>query len=86
MLSVAIAFICIVQNKSMLAFYKLLIHIYSHSKHLYVHNKMIHFSYKGGCVVCERHTVHVLICLKEMLVWATDKWPWAVMYLKLLYH
>ena len=73
MLSVAIAFICVIQNKSELALYKLLIHIYSHSKHFYVHNKMIHFSYKGGYVVRGRHTLHVLMCLKEMLVWATDK-------------
>ena len=51
MLSVAIAFICFIQNKSMLALYELLIHIYSRSKCLCVRNKMIYFSYKGGCVV-----------------------------------
>ena len=39
-------------NKSKLALYKPLLHLYSHLKQLYISNKTERFSYKGGCGVC----------------------------------
>ena len=57
-------------NKSKLALFKPLLHIYSHLKQLYISNKMERFSYKGGCGIHDRL---VLLCLKEVLDLATDK-------------
>ena len=70
-------------NKSKLAMYKPLLHLYSHLKQLYISNKIECFSYKGRCVMCGC-LCHVLRSLKEKLAWATDKWLWV--YLKQLYH
>ena len=38
-------------NKSKLALYKLLLHLYSHLKQLSISSKMKRFCYKGGCGV-----------------------------------
>ena len=36
-------------NKTKLALYKPLLHLYNHLKQLYISNKTWHFSYKSGC-------------------------------------
>ena len=48
---VALASIRVVETKSKLALYKLLIHCNSRFKQLYLSNKKECFSYKGGCGV-----------------------------------
>ena len=58
-------------NKGKIALHKLLIHIYSHLKQSYIHNKMIHLRVGVVCM----GVVHISMCLKEELAWATDKQP-----------
>ena len=46
-------------NKSKLALYKPLLHLYSHLKQPYISNKMKCFSYKGGCGVHGRTRIEM---------------------------
>ena len=58
-------------NKSKLALYNPLLHLYSHLKQLYTSNKTKRFSYKGGC---GGHGRPHIDAFKKELAWATYKW------------
>ena len=53
-----------------MALCKALIHCNSHHKQLYLSNRMEHFSYKGGCGICE--CMHIK-AFKEELAWTIDQ-------------
>ena len=74
-------------NKSYLVLCKLLIHIDSGLKQtLYIlHITRQYTSVIKVDVVC-MSVKHISMCLKEELIWATNKWPWVISNLKLLYH
>ena len=58
----------------------MLIFCNSHSRQLYLSNKTEHFSYKGGCGICEHMHINAL---KEELAWAIDKWLQIISYIML---